>query len=94
MSSDNIYFEILNYEESDDSNWFGYAWNSIEEGEFEDVELLLEELDSRKEELGDLEISLLVEIFREYDESDLRDYTVSLAKEYDVRDEGPANSFA
>ena len=94
MSSDNVYFEVLEYNASEDQNWFSYSWHSIDEGDFEDVERLLEDLDVRKEELGDLEISLLEKIFRQYDESELRSYTVSLAEKYDVRDDSPKNSFA
>lgn len=94
MSSDNIYFEVLYYDGSEDPNWFSYSWHSIDEGDFEDVERLLEELNVRKEELGDLEISLLEKILRQYEESELRSYTRILADEYNVTDDGPTNSFA
>lgn len=93
MSSDNIYYEILDYDGSEDRNWFSYSWRSIDEGDFEDVELLLEDLDVRKEELGDLEISLLEKIFRQYDESDLSHYTRALAEKYEVGGEDPTNNF-
>ncbi|MFO7793665.1 MAG: hypothetical protein R6V35_01680 [Candidatus Nanohaloarchaea archaeon] len=94
MSSDNVYYEILDYDGSEDRNWFGYAWRSIKNDDFDDVERLLEERDSAGDGLGDLEVSLLIEIFKAYDESNLRPYTVKLADEYDVRDDSPKNSFA
>jgi hypothetical protein len=92
MSSDNIYYSILDYDGSEDANWFNYAWRSIEEADFEDVERLLEELDSREGGLGDLEISLLIQLNSNYDDSDLRPYTLDLVEEYDIEDDGPSNS--
>lgn len=92
MPSDNVYYSILDYDGSEDANWFNYAWRSIEEGDFEDVELLLEELDSREDGLGDLEISLLIQLSNGYDDSELRPYSLKLFDEYDIGDNGPSNS--
>lgn len=94
MDSEDIYDKYLNHHESEYDKWFNCAFDCMKDGDLEKIELMLEHLNREKGDLRDLEKSLLQNLLRRYDESDLRPETIDLASDYEIIDEGAENSFA